>query len=236
MNVYTYYMPVTGLWSHESQVDLIDLWAKSWRRHGWDPVVLTENTARKHPRYAEFKAGYQKLPSEYGPEYDLNCFLRYVAMSQIGGGLLTDYDVMNYGFAPRAPEETRFVFYDDKPPECMSTGVCNGPESLYEGLCQIFFTHPVSELDWNPAAHGGKGCHHVSDLTIVNQMFDGRRPKPEWLQLEKGCGVYPAPTWNISPLGHFCFAAQRDYATKLGIPPVSASRRKAIEELRNPLA
>jgi hypothetical protein len=204
-NVYTYYMPVPGLWSEESQRRLLDVWARSWRKQGWTPIVLNEGVAKKHPRYREFKQSYWNLPTEYGHDYEGACFMRYVAVAAMGGGMLVDYDVINYSFKPVQPDPKKFYCLDDRMnPKAMSTGACIGPASLYEGICQIFHTWKVSELDWNPAAKPPQ--YHVSDLTCMNQMFDGRKEKPAWLELRPGVGIFPDPTWKTAPLAHYCYA------------------------------
>lgn len=205
MNVYTYYMPVPGLWSEDSQRALIDVWARSWKKQGWNPVVLNEEDAKKHPRYAEFKKKYWSLPTEYGHDYEGACFLRYVAVAAAGGGMMTDYDVINYGVPPSEADPTKMIFYSDQSagqPE--STGCTLAPQSLYEGLCQLFFEWVPDKRDWNP--NSKPPGLHCSDLTFVNQMFAGLRPKPEWAQVRPGCAIFPEVTWKTSPMVHYCYA------------------------------
>jgi hypothetical protein len=139
--------------------------------------------------------------------------MRYAAMSVAGGGLMVDYDVINYGFPTVAADPHVMRFYSDQSQgQTESTGVCLAPMSLYEGLCQLFMEWEPDQRDWNPNAK--PPMHHCSDLTFLNQMVDGRRPKPAWIQIKPGCAVYPEPTCKTSALVHYCYSFFRDHGPK----------------------
>ncbi len=213
MRVYTYYMPVAGLWDESSQRKLIDVWARSWAKQGWEPIVLNEGDAVKHPRYKEFKQKFWSLPTEYGHDYEGACFMRYAAMSACGGGMMVDYDVINYYFKPCVPDPKRMIFYSDQSAgQTESTGATLAPYELYEGLCQLFMEWTPTQMDWNGCAKPPQ--FHCSDLTYVNHCFAGRLPKPEWMQKLPGCAVYPEKTWRTSPLVHYCYSFYRDFGPK----------------------
>ena len=61
MKVYTYYDQIPGL---PCQTDLIDLWKKFWPSRGYEPVVLNDSDARKHPRYEQFCSYITELHKE----------------------------------------------------------------------------------------------------------------------------------------------------------------------------
>lgn len=205
MNVYTYYMPVPGLWSEDSQRKLIDVWARSWKKQGWNPVVMDESYASRHPRFREFKQKFWTLPTEYGHDYEGACFMRYAAMSTVGGGMMVDYDVINYYFPPCEPDPKRMLFYSDQSQgQTESTGATLAPYELYEGICQMFMEWIPDKRDWNPNAKPPQ--FHCSDLTFVNQCFNGSRLKPDWMQKLPGCAVFPEPTWKTSPMVHYCYS------------------------------
>jgi hypothetical protein len=205
MNVYTYYEPVPGLWTPESQEKLLDIWAASWSLAGWTPIVLRETDARKHPRYDAFRKKFWELPTEYGHDYEGACFLRYAAVSAAGGGMMVDYDVINYGFNTVAPDPAKLIFYCDRSEgQQMSTGCVNGPKELYEGICQLFMEWTPDERDWNKSATYDN--YHCSDLTFACQMFQGKRPRPDWVQLSTGCAIFPERTWKVSPLVHYPYS------------------------------
>lgn len=70
--------------------ELIQVWKQSWWDAGWDPRVLTEEDAKRHPDYPNMRAMVEKIESG---SYDKICFLRWLAMSAAGGGWMGDYDV-----------------------------------------------------------------------------------------------------------------------------------------------
>jgi len=81
-----------------SQLDLIEICRQSWGRNGWELVVLSEDDARPHSYYPEFKAEISQIPSVNPIPYDYHCFMRWLAMAHNGGGLMIDYDVVNHDF------------------------------------------------------------------------------------------------------------------------------------------
>jgi hypothetical protein len=207
MNVYTYYTHLdgpAGLWDDYDQLKLIDLWRKSWAKQGWTPIVMDESWAKRHPRYREFKQKFWSLPTEYGHEYDGSCLLRYAAMSAAGGGMMTDYDVMNYSFSTVAPDPHWLRLYTGNTP--ISTGCCLAPYELYEGICQLFMEWEPGPEDWNPNAKPPQ--MHCSDMTYLLHCLDGRKNNPGWIQSKPGCSIYPDTDWKTAPMVHFTYAVR----------------------------
>ena len=56
MKIYTYYQNI----NHSKQSELIDLWKISWSRHGYEPIVLTLDNAKKHSYFGMIKKPEQK--------------------------------------------------------------------------------------------------------------------------------------------------------------------------------
>lgn len=188
MNVYTYYMPVPGLWPDETQRALIEVWKRSWAKQGWNPVVLCEADAARHPRYAEFKKKFWELPTIYGHDYCGACFMRWVATAVWGGGMMVDYDVMNYGFAPRLPEADRMQVIADHSVPPIFMGAVLGWGKYFEAMSELFLNWVPDERDWNP---NGK-FHHCDDLTFLIQCFNSNnRERPPWLEYVDGCTLFP---------------------------------------------
>ena len=94
--VHTYYEPVPEI-DEGVQRQEIEIWRQSWERWGWKTTVLGRADVEIEP--AEL-ARLERLPSASPPGYDLACYLRWFAMRARGGGLLTDYDVVNVGLRP----------------------------------------------------------------------------------------------------------------------------------------
>lgn len=199
MNVFTYYSPIPSLYDEDSQRQLIDVWARSWRKQGWNPVVLDESHASLHPRYAFFKELFWSLPTTYGHDYCGACFLRWLAVCAMGGGMMVDYDVINYSFSPRPPEPSKFVIYCDNPSIFM--GAVNGVEQHYLDFCELFAAWKPDEHDW--VGHAGQ--HHCDDLTYLLRLQNGFSPRPDWFVKEPGCSLWDNLSFRTAPLVHYGF-------------------------------
>ena len=108
--VYTFYHRVKQLGPADA---LIDMWKRSWKAQGWEPVVLGLDDAKKHPLYEAFVAGIKDKAKSVNPgDYDLMCWVRWLAFHGVGGGLMTDYDVINRNFKNEDLTHTDVVVYD----------------------------------------------------------------------------------------------------------------------------
>jgi hypothetical protein len=100
MNIcYSYYENVEKIERNYSQLDLIDVCRKSWEPYGWQLKIISEIDAKKNDFYEEYKKYISKVPSINPDGYDYHCFMRWLAMVVVGGGLMIDYDVVNLGFS-----------------------------------------------------------------------------------------------------------------------------------------
>jgi len=107
--IYTYYDESVSVTQSENQRNILDIWQRSWSKHGWGPLVLGPPEAQKHPLFTKLT---EHVKREYrGPNpliYELACFHRWLALAVVGGGYMSDYDVVNYGLAPMPPRELPF--------------------------------------------------------------------------------------------------------------------------------
>ncbi len=53
---------------------------------GWYPQILAERDARKHPQFDKYKSRFEKFPTVNPQHYEIACYLRWLALSQVGGG------------------------------------------------------------------------------------------------------------------------------------------------------
>lgn len=206
MRCYCYYTPV-GLYDDESQRNLIDVWSRSWRKSGYEPIVLNEGDAMQHPLYNRFNENISKLPSEYGPLYDRACFMRWLAMAwqadgNYGGGLLLDYDVISYGFPIMEPNPDKMkIFCEWGHPVYMGTVL--GTRDHYEKMAENFANWVPDSGDWvdSKTYHG----FHCSDLSLLVRMFEVKNyPKPPWLEKAFGfSGLYPRPSARTAKSVHY---------------------------------
>jgi hypothetical protein len=117
MNIICFYEPlivckkVTEF--SKNSLELIKLWKKSWSDNGWNPIVLSLEDAKRHPRYKEidltdYSSNLYKH-SINGSDYLELCYSRWFAYGCYEG-FWSDYDVINYGFTPE--DAHHLVQYD----------------------------------------------------------------------------------------------------------------------------
>lgn len=156
MRVYTYHH------NDDPPVRLLDAWGESWQRNGWEPCLLTQRHAEQHPRFDEIFEAVHKLPTVNGREYEDACYLRWLALQQVGGGLMVDYDVGNRGFRPEhlhTPAALVHLHVDRVP--CAVWANKTGLRTVLE-----WFKNPCPPWTVN-------GQPHLSDMHIFAKMSSG---------------------------------------------------------------
>jgi hypothetical protein len=147
--VYTYYEPVAGM---PRPTKLLDLWRESWESKGWETKILCEDDARAHPGFKDFSKRISRYPTTNPPGYERACYLRHMAMANIGGGLLVDYDVILRGKLDfDEPFRGEPVICEATFVPCMVLADSDG----FGDICDIIY-------DYKPNGEG-----HVSDMTIL---------------------------------------------------------------------
>lgn len=210
-HVVTYYVPVEGLWSDESQRKLIEVWRRSWEKAGWTATVLTESDCKTHPRYGFFREHFFAKPSEYPIDYTAACFMRWLAAAHFGAlrsdvVMLTDYDVINYGFEPRPPEHGKMEILCDEPPVSIFMGAVLGTPQHFLDMAELFAAWKPDDLDFNHNA----GLLHQDDLSMLVRMFETKtRPKPDWFIKSPGCTLYDYGGYRTAKMVHFGYAMKQ---------------------------
>lgn len=201
--VFTYYSHVPGLYDEASQRALIDVWARSWKKAGWNPIVLSEKILRNNPPYPAFKKKILSHEYEYGADYTLSCALRWLAVAHMGGGMLVDYDVINYGFEPRTPPKDRMIIFCDDPPASVFMGAVLGTREHFEKMVDIFSTWVIKPEDTGAQAN----WWYYNDLMMLERLFHTtHHNKPAWFVKENGCALFPYDSWKTSRLVHYGYA------------------------------
>ena len=99
---------------------LIKLWTKIWGQFGWQVKILTEDDAKKNPKYNQLNEQLQKITA---PELRLPYF-KLLAMGTLeNGGWYSDYDTFPLymgGDDINLPNEGKFTLYDGYLPTFMS--------------------------------------------------------------------------------------------------------------------
>jgi hypothetical protein len=211
--VYTFYQPVSRI---SQQGELIALWKVSWKRWGWEPTVLSMLQAVRHEGWKDFLAAIKRLPTvNIGvPGYETACYARHFAMAHIPeGGLLTDYDVMNYGvkWADVPPTPDELSLFERYRVPCM----CLGTQAAYAKFVDVI-------MNYQPTREDAVGSRpHVSD------MFIAQRTKLPVLE-EPKCVEYTHDGWKGASLVHWATGAVRRMHGK-------GSKYRIIRGLRCPV-
>ena len=184
MKVLTYYSPCAGL---SPQGGVIERWANSWAKAGYDPVVLNRSHAEQHPRYSELLPIFKAYPTINPSEYELACYLRWLALEVVGGGLMSDYDVINVSLFPSEISKAEVLFHERRRVPCLVQASDAGAKKIVEHLAN---TKP-------PA-----GLHHWSDM--VSLM------KSEWLAVDH-CTEIGDADWGTAKTIHFAHGACKKY-------------------------
>lgn len=185
------------------QKQQIELWKQSWSRLGWNPVVLGPLDAMKHPKFEEFRAKIAALPTVNPVKYEQACYLRWLALDFVGGGFLTDYDVISTRLTPQS-------FMEIRASEKLTP--LQGGSSLVPAAMWA----PKGALkDWLAALEGYKpkkrdteeGRPHVSDQSILNRL------KAEaWVDAtQERVKEVGEAGWRGAELIHFAHGACKEY-------------------------
>lgn len=174
MNVYCYFEPI-----FPEEISLLILWSESWKKHGWEPVILNQDNL---PVWLSKRFDFcvSELPTVNHLQFERAAYRRHLAMCSVGGGFLTDYDVINYGFRP------------EHLPVNPLGPIPWGP---FIGTGDQFWEFVRRIMTWNPSdCVMVDGKPHVSDIVIWEKLTTNN------LRLD---AVYGSQGWETSPLVHY---------------------------------
>ena len=96
--VFTFFHPTVD--NPIEQKAILSLWEQGWRSQGWNPVVLTLRDAIAHGKYNEVNANIERFPTAKNKLAMRNRWMRWLALDTVGGGLMSEYDVIPANFPP----------------------------------------------------------------------------------------------------------------------------------------
>ena len=208
--------------------DLVDAWKETWSDAGWNPVVLNREVAQRHPDYDKFHDRFTTYPSPNPPEYEFSCYLRWAALSVVGGGYMVDYDVVNVNVPP--PPDCAFMPNDGK-----LTILDQGVPSFVSGSGEEFdrAVHLMYDTDYNLAIQS-IGGDFVSDMIYAMYFVEtGSYESLKLLTDDKHdfeandmCNSRGEPIYRLFHLSH-------GYATNFGIDRSREYIRGLISNLRH---
>ena len=152
MNIYTYYDIFL-----KDQDNLIDVWQKSWRKYGWNPIIISKNDSNATDQQLEYLTN---LPSINPKEYEMACFLRWNAMSNMGGWM-SDYDVVNCGFTPEDSLVYESMSVLERYVPCLVYSSKEDYDKFFNIICDRGLDYVVN-ID---------SRQHISDMRIMAQLI-----------------------------------------------------------------
>lgn len=182
MKVFSFFGPVEGK-DLKNEEALLDLWYRNWKANGWEPVVLTPCDLADDRETRRLLRKFRRLPSTNKKHLDMWCYARWLALAQQGGGVMSDYDVMNYGFPPLEA----------------------GPLTIHAGLVPCLVSASAKEYQkavgwfdaWAlPFLSRWFPRKHISDMLIV------RKHQNECV-VKRSCLKYLLPGWEQAVAVHY---------------------------------
>jgi len=181
MKVFTFFSEVAGK-NLPEEAALIELWRKSWAARGWEPVILDARNLADTPETKRMMRHFRRVPSRNRKNLDFWCFARWLAVAQQGGGMMSDYDVINYSFEPCVAGA--LTTYDRWIP-CLVSGT--GEEFMR--AVNWFLEIPVSMLDRFRQ-------RHYSDMTVLQEHRSE-------LVMRGECVEYALGGWETARTVHY---------------------------------
>lgn len=184
-----------------NELDLLHLWRGSWSARDVETRVITEQDAAAHPYFTEYREAVSKLPSVNTPEYELACWLRWLALAHVGGGFMSDYDVFANGDRfhqsdieeAAASSDNLHAFHTINP--CPSFVYASAKSA--ERICREFASGKLGKRDMG-------GRTHYSDMLALEDLVIR---KTEWITTYDMVRDYEGtPEWRRAQLVHFCNA------------------------------
>jgi hypothetical protein len=183
MEIYTYHEYVPEIPNGHI---LVDFWKECWTKAGWTPIVLDRSHAEQHPNYEEYLECYKKLPSVNPPGYELACYLRWLAVAAVGGGWMSDADVIPYNFKPIAPPEMLTIWsYGGHICPCL----VSGSAEHYTYSAKVF-------AEWSGPTNIEREKPHASDQNILGRVDKFYHNIPL-------CSQYGDTGWDSFPVVHY---------------------------------
>lgn len=197
--IYTFYENVPELNTFD-ELKLVVAWKRAWSSAGFEPIVLNLWHAEKHDWYGEFAGSVAALPSVNPKIYEFVCFARWLALAQVGGGFLCDYDVFPYKGAVELLEK----FLQERLRERLTMFQERAPSLVWaHKLSAEWFCSAVMKGGFGNRPQDGKS--HFSDQYFLEDLATQK----DCLFIERRDVVkgFGDEGWETAPFVHYSNAA-----------------------------
>jgi hypothetical protein len=190
MKIYTYHEDLSSAFDDP---ELMALSKESFRRQGFEMVVLGVEHAMTHPLFKKISETPALYMNGNVSHYLQACYRRYMAVSEIAKNntdpmVMVDYDVINYGFTPEMlPKATNLMLMMADSPV---PGMMIGNKDAYERILEVFNQYADS-----PVPVPGGLTHDQGLLSWHSDTWHGHKAK---VLVE-----YPTEGWKKAPLVHY---------------------------------
>ncbi|XP_071853039.1 uncharacterized protein [Apostichopus japonicus] len=174
--IYTYFQSLSNDKDtfKKDKENTLETWNNAWSSAGWTPRIINEDDAKRHPSYQALREKFATFPTRGNAEYEIACFLRYLAMAAVGGGWMSDFDVLPINF-PASTERCHngaLTVYQRFVPALVS-----GNASEYTRVATL-----MADISWESLPEFTvKGSPHVSDMLCLRKLIADGQIRSEWL-------------------------------------------------------
>lgn len=187
LKIYAYldYVPEMD---YSGETKLLLYWREMHLKFGHEPIVLKPYHAQLHPQFKEYDEYVRSLPSVNPARYEAACFHRWAALVAVGGGIMTDFDVIPYQNLEKVV---------DKKPDRLHGYQMHAP-GFIQGRQQDFqaFMDYVLAGGHKPENFNGKS--HFSDQYCFAAYND-----PDKVKKTQEILNYGEPDWDKAPMTHY---------------------------------
>lgn len=168
MKIYTYYQDI----DFSAQQELIDFWKLSWSRHGYEPIVLNLEDAKKHPYYetlnSEMRRIFKEITNKEIAEYGMSCWFRWLAYATQTEEkfYVSDYDAINVNFPITEPSDKLHLMDNACP------FLASGTPIQFENLCKAFVEISNQRIEILKSKSTSMVWYHDQEFFMYNFMPD----------------------------------------------------------------
>jgi len=173
MKIFTYYQNI----DFDSQLPILKLWEKSWKKQGFDAAILTPRDARQSPYYYGFlkkiRLIHKNITGYDISQYGISCYVRWLAYSTLKHTepfLVSDYDVINKGFtAEDVKESEEKINFLDRYCPCLAYGT----SLQFLDFCKDIITFSDENLEKLKKEYTAKerACYHDQEFLVLNHKL-----------------------------------------------------------------
>lgn len=165
-------------------VVLLKTWNTAWQMAGWEPKILDEEDAKKHPDYEKLMniIRDKQAPGENCVgRYDMACYKRWIAMAAVGGGVMSDYDVFPMNdirhFGKKLPNDGKLSVWQRWVP-ALVTGSGEEYSRIAKRIAEVM-------ADYIDKYHAGEEtARNKCGSDMLSLVALGHKNNPEYIQSE----------------------------------------------------